>query len=177
RCSLARDCEAIRIRVDQFEMSRNKRRVFNRGERLIVTKVGLPEVDSDRVGLFNRHRNERGMNNDGADASLSGYRSFLVDSCCETIELSYWLDDRLAGIAICDLGDKSMSAVYSFFDPDVGRLSLGVYSVLKQIEFCRTHNFDLLYLGFYVAGSPHMRYKAEYKPHERLIAGDWVEFV
>jgi arginine-tRNA-protein transferase len=69
-----------------------------------------------------------------------------------------------------------VSAVYCYFDPDHSRLSPGVYNVLKQVETCRTWGCRYLYLGFYVAGSEHMSYKAQYLPHERFMNGQWRRF-
>lgn len=175
-CNACNACEPIRIPVNDFVLSRNARRVLNRGNRLLEMKIAEPIVDDDRVALFNLHRNERGMNNEKADCDHWGYESFLVETCCDTFEISYRLNDRLACVAICDQGANSMSAVYSYFDPALGKLSLGVYSILQQIELCRQRGMEYLYLGFYVEGSPHMKYKARYKPHERLIAGQWVWF-
>jgi arginine-tRNA-protein transferase len=90
--------------------------------------------------------------------------------------LSYFLNGRLVCIAITDVGERSMSAVYSFFDPDMAALSLGTYSVLKQVELCLRSNRRYLYLGFFVAQSPHMAYKAKFHPHERRIGGRWRQF-
>ncbi|MGY8770590.1 MAG: hypothetical protein ACKVH8_19420 [Pirellulales bacterium] len=62
------------------------------------------------------------------------------------------------------------------FDPDYLELNIGTYSVLQQIEYCRTHEFQFLYLGYYIADCSHMNYKASYLPHQRLIAGQWTSF-
>ena len=69
-----------------------------------------------------------------------------------------------------------MSAVYTFYDPELTAASIGTYSVLKQVEFCAKHNLQYLYLGYYVANSPHMKYKSRFVPNERLIGGKWVRF-
>ena len=65
--------------------------------------------------------------------------------------------------------------MYCFYDPELAELSLGTYSVLKQVELCRQTGRRYLYLGYYVALSPHMSYKAKFHPHERLIGGRWRE--
>ena len=69
-----------------------------------------------------------------------------------------------------------MSAVYTFYDPELTGLSLGTYSILRQVLYCQAHGMDHLYLGFFVAGSAHMKYKSRFRPHERLIDGAWVRF-
>ena len=79
-------------------------------------------------------------------------------------------------MAICDQGRESLSAVYYYYDPAVAHLSPGVFSVLTQLDLCRARGLRYLYLGLYIAESPHMNYKARYLPHERLIEGKWRRF-
>ena len=163
-CDNCNACEPIRIPVAQFKLNRTQNRVFKRGESLITTVFEVPQIDDERVMLFNKHRNQRGLSHDGTNINEEGYSAFLVDSCLETVEMSYWLDGQLVGVAIVDLGETSISAVYCFYDPDHSDLSLGVYSILKQLELCRQRSANYLYLGFYVRNSIHMEYKQRYRP-------------
>ena len=50
---------------------------------------------------------------------------------------------------------------------------IGTFSVLRQVDLCRTQRRQFLYLGFYVAESAHMQYKAKFHPHERRLNGVW----
>ena len=52
-------CEAIRLPLAEFEMSRSQRRVWRKGQHLEL-RVQTPVVDDERVRLFNRHRRLRG---------------------------------------------------------------------------------------------------------------------
>ncbi|MCH7726261.1 MAG: arginyltransferase [Planctomycetes bacterium] len=175
-CPGCRACEAIRLEVSRFVPRRTQRRVLRRGDRVFSMDVGPPVVNLERVALYNAHREARKLDCRDGPIDVDSYRSFLVDSCCETFEMRYRIGDRLVAVGICDRGKNSMSAVYCFFDPRYSRLSPGVYSVLKQIELCQRDNVRYLYLGYYIADSPHMRYKANYLPHERMINGQWQEF-
>ncbi len=176
RCSGCRDCEPIRIRVDQFRPSATQRRVYRNGERSIVTSIGSPVADASRVALYNKHRHLRGLDDASAKITLRGYQDFLIESCCETLEICYRVDDEIAAVAIADRGEQALSAVYCFFDPRYSKQSLGVYSVLKQVELAASWSLEFVYLGLYVADSSHMNYKAAFRPHERLIDGRWQEF-
>ncbi|HUI28263.1 MAG TPA: arginyltransferase [Candidatus Kryptonia bacterium] len=175
-CPTCRACEAIRIDVDLFAASRTQRRVVRRGDGLLQTEIGRPTLTREKVALYNRHKVERGLltGNDLLDAG--GYEQFLLETCTDTIELTYRCDRRLVGVAIADRAADALSAVYCFYDPDYARFSPGTYSILKQIELCRSWRLRHLYLGLYVAGSRSMRYKVNYRPHERLIAGAWRRF-
>ena len=93
-----------------------------------------------------------------------------------SFEMAYWQRDHLVALAVCDRTECSLSAVYTFYDPDLSDFGIGTYSILKQIEFCQQHDLSFLYLGYYIAQSPHMAYKSRFLPQERLIDGQWVLF-
>jgi len=67
-----------------------------------------------------------------------------------------------------------LSAIYTFFDPEESSRSLGVYSVLKQIELCADLDVPYLYLGYWIKDSRKMSYKTDYRPVELLVHGRWV---
>jgi arginine-tRNA-protein transferase len=178
QCPACQACEPIRLDVATFRPTRTQQRVWKRGQKLFDADVQRPNADFARLALFNRHRRERGLAHEREDTTSEGYWQFLVESCCDTAEIAYYLDDRLVMIAIVDRGRTAVSAVYTYFDPspEVARLSPGVYSILYELELCRRWRKQHLYLGFYVAASEHMQYKANYHPHERRINGRWQTF-
>ena len=176
QCAGCNACEAIRVDVRSFVPNRSQRRALKKGNSIFELEIGIPGCDLERVDLFNKHRNLRGLNRHGEDVDEDEYRMFLVESCLDSFEMTYYYDDKLAGVAICDNGHNSASAVYTYFDPDLSRYSLGTYSIMKQIEYCQKREIDYLYLGYFVAGSPHMKYKQNFKPHQRLQQGEWKDF-
>src|SRR5262245_36222072 len=138
QCPGCRACQPIRLDVSTFQPDATQRRTKRRGDSLLMVKIGPPVVDEERVRLFNLHRDTRGLSLGDSPLDEQSYAEFLTDSCCETLELSYWHHDRLVGIAIADVGRDSVSAVYCHYDPTFRRLSLGTYSILRQVEFCRS---------------------------------------
>ncbi len=175
-CPQCRACEPIRLDCLDFRFSRNQRRVLKNGNSKFRQVIGELVADENRVRLFNKHRKQRGLAKRDSAIDIEEYVWGFVRSCFESFEISYWLADQLACVAVCDLGRNSMSAVYTFFDPELKSDSLGTYSILKQIEFCKQQDLKFLYLGYYVANSPHMKYKSRFKPNQRLINGRWMTF-
>jgi arginine-tRNA-protein transferase len=174
QCPACQACQPVRLEVDAFRPDATQRRMQRRGDQMLVVRQGPPVVDAQRVALFNRHRELRGLAGDDPPVTEEGYAEFLVDSCCETLELSYWHAGSLVGVAITDAGREALSAVYCYYEPTFRALSLGTYSILRQVELARQTGRRYLYLGFFIAQSPHMSYKARFRPQQRRIGGQWI---
>jgi arginine-tRNA-protein transferase len=175
-CDGCQACEPVRLNVNEFQWSRSWKRVLARGDRLLTTQLASTQLNDENLQLFNRHRSERNLGESGTAYGYEDYESFLVESCFEqTRELRFYLDGQLVGVSIIDCGDKSISAVYTYFDPDFSKLSIGTYSILKQIELCSSTNRTHLYLGMYVKENQHLNYKARFLPQQRWIQGSWID--
>ncbi len=175
QCPACNACLPIRIPISDYAFSSNQKRVLKRGNQKFRNEFSELTVDPQRVALFNKHRTLRGLAGEEAEISVDEYAWGFVRSCFLSFEITYWLQRRLVCLAVCDLGKTSLSAVYTFYDPDLAEDSLGTYSILKQIEYCQSFNLDHLYLGYYVADCQSMAYKQRFLPHQKLIDGQWIE--
>jgi arginine-tRNA-protein transferase len=176
QCAACQACEPMRLDLARFRPNATQRRTERRGNEILRVEIGPPAIDRLRLDLFNAHRDERGLSRGEGPIDAGGYAELLTDTCCDTLELTCWHAGRLVACAIADAGRDALSAVHSFFDPGFAQLSLGTYCVLREAELCRRTGRRYLYLGFYVAASPHMSYKARFHPHQRRIGGEWVDF-
>lgn len=175
-CGECTECQALRVPVEQFQPTDAQRRAWRKNEGLLKVELGPPALTTAHLALYNRHKQERGLARSDEPLSAESYRHWLVSSCTETMEVSYRLDDRLVGVSIVDFGRRAASSVYHYFDPDEARRSIGVYSVLKEIEICRRSGIEWYYLGYFVRDCTHLSYKAGYWPHQRRVDGLWVDF-
>lgn len=170
-------CEPSRLDVARFRWTSSWRRVLNRGDRCLAVQLASPECTEEKLRLFNAHRMQRGLGQDEENYQAHDYEGFLVDSCCEvTMELQVRLEDRIVAVSVIDFGQSSLSAVYTYFDPELDRLSLGTYAILKLIQLAERTKRRYVYLGMYVAENQHLNYKARFQPQERLVSGEWVSF-
>lgn len=172
-CPACDECKGIRVPIADFQPSRSQRKAWKRNQDVEVYS-GYPVVDKTRLDLFNKHKLERGLSDH--PTSESHYRNWLSVTCTRTVETRYVVDGRLIGVGILDLGRRDASSVYFYFDPDEDRRSLGVFSVLAEIEWLKRQGYRYYYLGLYVKGCAQLNYKARYLPHERLEKGQWVRY-
>lgn len=174
-CGACQACIPIRVISKDFRPNRNQRRCFKRNADLQL--VQLEHIDNDECyELYERYISLRHQDGDMYPPSRSQYRSFLTSAWGVTRYLGARLEGRLVGVAVCDQLDSGLSAVYTFFDPKLDSRSLGVYFVLRQLDWCRQMNLPYLYLGYWVGGCQKMSYKNQYQPLQRFEHGKWLPF-
>lgn len=172
RCEFCRQCISVRVPVADFAPTRSQRRV-SAANRDITLKARRPEFDPEHFALYQRYTRARHRDGDMADATPEEYMGFLNAEWSDTRFVELLSEDRLVGVAVTDIAIDGLSAVYTFFDPDLSRRSLGTFAILRQIDMARTLNLDFLYLGYWIADSPKMAYKIRFSPIERWVDGRW----
>ena len=102
------------------------------------------------------------------------FNSMISNSPIKTMLIDYFdQNEKLVGSVLTDMQQDGMSAVYSFFDPAAAHRSVGTYMIIDLINFADELKLPWLYLGYYVAQSPKMRYKARFQPAEIFHNGAW----
>lgn len=168
-------CVPVRIPVADFRADRSQRRNWIRNSPEIGL-VDLPAVFRPaHFALYLRYLAARHPDGSMADdSSVESYRRFLIDPWGgETRLLELRLAGRLAGVAVTDLLPRGLSAVYTFFDPDLSERGLGTFAVLAQIEAARRVGLPFLYLGYWIGASRKMLYKERFRPIETWDGRQW----
>lgn len=175
RCDACAACLPVRLAVAEFRPSRGQRRCLTRNRDVVHTLKPL-HFDETHYRLYRRYQSQRhaGGGMDGDDREQ--YRCFLLTSRVDSFLLEFTLAGQVVMVALVDRLAQGLSAVYTFFDPDLPNRGLGVLGVLTEIELAREMGLDYLYLGYWIAESPKMAYKSGYRPLQALRHGRWQVF-
>lgn len=172
-CRTCTACIAARLPVDSFLPSSAQKRILKRNRDLVVAGT-IPQTTEEIYSLYARYIEARHADGDMYPPSREQFTSFLVRKWPFSIFYEFRLNGKLLAVAVTDQMINGLSAVYTFYDPDEQRRSLGRYAILWQIEEARRCNLQAVYLGYWIKNCKKMNYKTEYRPIEMLVNQRWI---
>jgi arginine-tRNA-protein transferase len=172
-CRTCQACIPSRIPVADFTPRRRQRRVAAANADLRVEVVPA-SFDPRTYDLYARYIAARHRDGDMYPPSVDQFRSFLLSQWCDTLFVCSYHGDDLVAAAVTDRLPTGLSAIYTFYAPELESRSLGVFSILQQIDLCRSLDLPHLYLGYWIRDCQKMRYKIDYRPIELFANGNWV---
>ncbi|MBP1152090.1 MULTISPECIES: arginyltransferase [Methylocaldum] len=172
-CSNCSACVPVRIPVARFRPNRGQRRIQRMNADLEIA-LKPARFEEAHYRLFLRYLNARHSDGHMAESSAEDYIRFLACGWAETGFYEFKRGDSLLAVAVTDCLADGLSAVYTFFDPDLPALSLGSYAILWQVAETKRRGLDWLYLGFWISGCRKMSYKNSFRPLQALVGEDWV---
>lgn len=176
-CDNCQACIPVRIPVADFHPDRSQRRAWKHlaapGENRLVAREMALAFHRPHYDLYLRYQAARhaggGMDQDNHEQ----YAHFLLQSRVDTRLVEFSQGGELRMVSIIDVLSDGLSSVYTFFDPDRPKDSLGTYNVLWQIAQSRALGLRYVYLGYFIRDCRKMAYKANFLPIEGLIDGEW----
>ena len=173
-CPSCTACVPVRIVVDGFETNKSFRRVIKANADVEFNDIGaMATVEQYR--LFTRYQNSRHGGGDMASMTFGDYRAMIEDTPVDSRVIEFRdADENLVAVMLADVMRDSLSAVYSFFDPDLVKRSLGTFMVVWLVNYAGAMALPYVYLGYWIEDSAKMSYKSRFRPMERLAEDGWT---
>ncbi|MGB3668027.1 MAG: arginyltransferase [Bermanella sp.] len=172
-CKQCDACLSCRVKSDEIDLtSKRFKRILNRNKHLTFTLV-KSQFSEEHYALYEKYINTRHADGDMFPPSQEQYQNFLVYSA----SYSYFLEIRDNGVLIAccvsDALDDGLSAIYTYFDPELEKSSLGTLAVLLLCKMAREMNLPYVYLGYWIKNSQKMHYKVQFQPLEIFNGDNW----
>ncbi len=169
-CNGCNECKSIRINVNEYKYTKSQRKAIRRNSdtQIIIQK---PTLTKAHINLYNKYHKHKEQKDSWKFRTISQreYQENFVDGANDFgKEVLYIKDEKLIGVDLIDILEDGISSIYFYYDPDYDRLSLGVYSLLYQINLAKTLEVDWIYLGYWVEGCKAFAYKPKFQPQEIL---------
>jgi arginyl-tRNA--protein-N-Asp/Glu arginylyltransferase len=157
----------LRVRLAEFSLSKSQRRVLRKNSDL-KTVIAPIEITTDAEAIFARHKHRFDY---GVPDSVYDFLSLSPSKePCEAKQLSVYAGDSLIAESYFDIGDKAVSGIYAMFEPEYASRSLGIFTMLKEIEFAINSGKEFYYQGYCYDGDSFYDYKKRFRGTE---AYDW----
>ncbi len=164
----------LRIRLSDFAFSKSQRRVFRKNQDLQIV-IRPIEITAEKKILFERHRQRFKQ-----DAPLSIYDFFDRSASkipCETQEVCVYEEELLLAASFFDVGETAISSIYGIFAPEEQRRSLGILTMLAEIDFALKKGKRFYYHGYCYEGNSFYDYKKRFSALETFDwNGEWKKF-
>lgn len=185
-CETCHACVSVRILAQEFEPTRSMRRILSRNADIEGTEHPA-QPTTEQYSLFRHYLDSRHAEGGMADMSVLDYAMMVEDSHVDTRIIEYRLPEMRGGrlarrggelkaVALTDILSDGVSMVYSFFDAEDERRSLGSYIILDHIRRAKALGLPHVYLGYWVKGSRKMAYKTRFLPQEHLCGNSWDRY-
>lgn len=174
-CTGCQACVAVRVPVATFKPDRSQRRCQKRNAD-VDARIVTPVRSAEYLALYRKYLGARHRGGGMDDHGATEFEQFLIGSWNQSrfLELREHGSHRLLAVAVTDLVEGALSAVYTFYDPDAAERGLGTLAVLKQLEWAARDGRTHLYLGYWIAGHAKMDYKRRFQPLEGFNGRGWA---
>jgi leucyl-tRNA---protein transferase len=177
-CDGCGSCVSVRVPVATFDWTKSFRRTLKRNDDISST-VMPAKARSEHYSLFRTYIDHRHGEGGMADMTVLDFAAMVDDTLVDSriieyrIPTAYQPSGELIAAVLVDLLNDGVSLIYSFYDPELEKRSLGTFIILDMIRRTARMGLHYVYLGFWISESHKMNYKSRFLPQERLSANGW----
>jgi arginine-tRNA-protein transferase len=144
--------------TSQMQFSPRLRKLLARNRRLFEVNFQPAVFDQEKENLYRRYRLffKDPLPEEELEQGLNERRR---KNKFNTWEVTIRHEGKLVAFSMFDLGKQSLASIIGVFEPRLAKYSLGLQTMLEEIEFGRQRGMRYFYPGYIVPGNPRFDYK------------------
>jgi len=170
-CKSCNECKTIRVDVNNFKLKKSYKRIIKKNKDIKIV-LQKPTISGEHISLYNRYHEYMHYKKDWPFSIIfenEYYKNYVQGANEFGYELLYFLNDKLVCVGLVDIvPKKAISAVYTYYEPNLVKNSLGKFNILTQIMMAKKMQIPYWFPGFWIKNHHSMGYKEEYQPFEIL---------
>jgi arginyl-tRNA--protein-N-Asp/Glu arginylyltransferase len=165
----------LRVQLERYKLSKSQRRIL-RNNADLETAIKPVEITDETHDLFERHKSRF---KSGVPATIYDFLSSeTAGGPTDMLEVSVRRDGKLLAASFFDIGETAISSIYGIFDPEERDRSLGIFTMLTEIEYALANGKTLYYHGYAYDGPSYYDYKKRFSALEAFDwNGNWLTFL
>jgi len=154
----------IRLNLGNYLHKKRMRKILRKNNSEFRFEIGKAKVDLSRDRLYQLHKKKfKGfIHNNLSEYLNAGFPRTVFD----TKEVAVYDDDRLIAVSYFDNGDTSIASLIGLYDEEYSSHSLGLYTMLLEIEYAIAAGKKWYYPGYVLDKKSSFNYKLQLGDYE-----------
>ena len=149
----------LRYRLKNFTLTKSQRKIFNKNQDL--THIFRPLlIDDEKQEMFYKHIERFKFNKPN---SIFNFVSEVPNIPFKTWELCVYDKDKMIACSFIDVVTNSLSSTYAMFDLEESKRSLGIYTMILEINYAIEKKKRFYYPGYAYDAPSFYDYKKKFQ--------------
>ena len=147
-----------RLNLEGHKYRKSSRKLLANNKQIFTSGFFPLDLDEEVLDLYESYKK------DCFKGDLSGdLQDWLIGSfgeeIFETQMCKIYKEKQLVAVSFLDIGAKAVASIMGIYHPDFRKYSLGIYSMLLEVEHAKALGMDFYYPGYILSQSPRFEYK------------------
>jgi len=161
-----------RLTLENHQLGKSSRKLLAKNNRKFRHELVDLDLDEEILDLYDIYKR------DCFKGNLNGMLSEWLEGSLEkeifnTKIVKFYDGDKLIAASFIDLGLTSMASIMGIYHPEYSKYSMGIYSMLVEVDYAKAKGLTYYYPGYILSASSRFEYKKkvgslEYKSFDNV---------
>lgn len=150
----------IRLNLDKHNFSKSLQKILTKNAKKFKVKIEPLQVTDEQDALYQQQKGKfKGFIFDKLIHFFNTLPEGRQEAIFETYQIGVYDGDKLIAVSFFDVGKKSLVSLLGLYDMAYSKYSLGIYTMLLEIQHGQETERKFYYPGYIISGDTTFNYK------------------